>query len=60
MRNIMIFLRLRDVMTQTGLSLSSIYKFMDERAFPKIIPLTAGTVTWLESEVLVWIEEDMA
>ncbi|MFA0016667.1 AlpA family transcriptional regulator, partial [Vibrio lentus] len=49
------FLRLKDVIAATGLSRSTIYKFMDEEVFPKTIPLGGRAVAWLESEIEEWM-----
>ena len=50
-RNTMRFLRLKEVMAQTGLGRSSIYKFMDEETFPKSVSLGGRAVAWVESEI---------
>ncbi|OJI25692.1 Prophage CP4-57 regulatory protein (AlpA) [Vibrio vulnificus] len=57
---IMRFLRLNDVIAATGLSRSTIYKFMDEEVFPKTIPLGGRAVAWLESEIEEWMEQRLA
>ncbi|CAK1779599.1 MULTISPECIES: AlpA family transcriptional regulator [Vibrio] len=54
------FLRLKDVIAATGLSRSTIYKFMDEEVFPKTIPLGGRAVAWLESEIEEWMEQRLA
>ncbi|MCR9301554.1 AlpA family transcriptional regulator [Vibrio fluvialis] len=51
------FLRLKDVMSLTGLGRSTIYKFMaDETDFPKSVPLGGRAVAWVESEIEEWME----
>lgn len=50
-------LRLRQVTARTGLSRSSIYQLIHEKAFPKQIALTGYAVGWLESEVEQWIAD---
>jgi prophage regulatory protein len=57
---IMRFLRLNDVIAATGLSRSTIYKFMDEEVFPKTIPLGGRAVAWVESEIEEWMEQRLA
>lgn len=57
---IMRFLRLNDVIAATGLSRSTIYKFMDEEVFPKTIPLGGRAVAWLESEIEEWMDQRLA
>jgi len=54
------FLRLKEVITQTGLSRSSIYKFMDEKTFPKSVALGGRAVAWLESEIEEWMFERLS
>ncbi|EKO3958183.1 AlpA family transcriptional regulator [Vibrio fluvialis] len=51
------FLRLKEVMSLTGLGRSTIYKFMaDETDFPKSVPLGGRAVAWVESEIEEWME----
>lgn len=47
--------RLPEVMQRTGLSPSTIYKRMNEGAFPLPLQLGPRTVAWLAGEVLDWI-----
>ncbi|MBY7785636.1 AlpA family transcriptional regulator [Vibrio fluvialis] len=55
------FLRLKDVMSLTGLGRSTIYKFMaDETDFPKSVPLGGRAVTWVESEIEEWMESRLS
>lgn len=53
------FLRLKEVMTLTALSRSSIYKFMAEERFPQTLSLGDRAVAWLESEIEEWMEEKL-
>lgn len=53
-------MRLKDVMTCTGLGRSSIYKFMLDGSFPKSVSLGSRAVGWVESEVYGWISGKMA
>ena len=48
-------LRLRDAITATGLSRSTMYKYISEGTFPKPVPLGDRCVGWVESEVQDWI-----
>lgn len=48
-------LRLKDVISQTGLARSTIYKYIDAGSFPKPVPLGGRSVGWVESEVQDWI-----
>lgn len=47
-------------MARIGLSRSHIYLLVRRGDFPKPIPLTAGTVAWLESDINAWIEARIA
>ncbi len=49
-------IKLKEVMSLTGLSKTSIYKFAASNSFPKPIPLGGRAVGWIESEVQSWIE----
>lgn len=53
------FLRLKEVMTLTALSRSSIYKFMVEERFPQTLSLGDRAVAWLESEIEEWMEDKL-
>lgn len=48
-------IRLKEVMDLTGLSRSTIYKYIAEGQFPIPVPLGDRCVGWLESEVHDWI-----
>jgi len=50
-------LRLKDVIGQTGLARSTIYKYIDAGSFPKPVPLGGRSVGWVESEIQGWITE---
>ncbi|EMK6841521.1 AlpA family transcriptional regulator [Vibrio cholerae] len=55
------FLRLKEVMSLTGLGRSTIYKFMaDETDFPKTVPLGGRAVAWVESEIEEWMESRLS
>ncbi|WP_372880293.1 AlpA family transcriptional regulator [Psychromonas sp.] len=49
-------IRLKEVMSTTGLSRSSIYKYIGEDRFPASVSLGDRAVAWVESEVLNWME----
>lgn len=53
-------LKMRDVMELTSLAKSTIYKYIDTEGFPKQVKLGSGSVAWVESEVLDWIEAKIA
>lgn len=58
-------IRLKDVMSSTGLARSTIYKYIDEGTFPKSVSLGDRCVGWVEVEVQDWIlarieERDLA
>lgn len=48
-------LRLRDVIKKTGLSRSSIYKYVSTGRFPKPVHLGERTVAWVENEIEDWL-----
>ena len=50
------FIRLKNVMSITGLSKSSIYGMMNSGNFPKNVLLGARAVAWIEREVAEWVE----
>jgi prophage regulatory protein len=48
-------LRRSQVEARTGLSRSSIYKYMRDGAFPLPVSISPKAVRWIESEVSAWI-----
>jgi prophage regulatory protein len=48
-------LRRRDVMLRTGLSRSTIYKYMALGEFPKPVRLGSKAVGWRDSDIEAWI-----
>lgn len=49
-------LRMPEVKRRTGMSASTIYRRIEEKRFPKQIPIERGNIAaWLESEVAEWI-----
>ena len=52
-----IFLRLPDVMSMTGLAKSSVYALMRTNSFPEPVQLGPRTVAWVRSEVRQWAAE---
>ncbi|TRO23578.1 AlpA family transcriptional regulator [Ectopseudomonas mendocina] len=58
-------IRLKEVIDSTGLSRSTIYKYIGEGTFPKPVSLGDRCVGWVDSEVHDWIlarieERDLA
>ncbi len=53
----MYLLTLKEVIHQTGLRRSSIYKFMDEGHFPKSVSIGGRSVMWSEADIQEWILE---
>lgn len=53
-------LRLRPMLSRTGLSRSMAYDLMAKERFPKPISLGARAVGWLESEIDAWIAQRIA
>lgn len=50
-------IKLKDVISKTCLSRSSIYDYVDRGLFPKPVKLGARSVAWVLCEVDEWIEE---
>ena len=48
-------LRLGDVLVRSGLSRSTVYRQMDEGAFPRPLKVGVRAVRWLESEIDSWL-----
>ena len=48
-------MRLPEVVQLTGVSRSTIYRWMANGEFPKQVSLGANTVAWLENDVNDWI-----
>tara|TARA_R110001592_G_scaffold78956_9_gene236437 strand:- start:808 stop:1158 length:351 start_codon:yes stop_codon:yes gene_type:complete len=53
-------IRLPAVKRLTTLSVSQIYRRMEEKTFPKRVLLGPKTAVWLESEVLEWVSQKVA
>ncbi|MEE3387827.1 MULTISPECIES: AlpA family transcriptional regulator [unclassified Alcanivorax] len=51
------FMRLTEVIKDTGLGRSSIYKRIAQGEFPKPVPLGGRAVGWVSDEVEAWILE---
>lgn len=49
-------IRLREVISATGLGRSTIYKLMGTHEFPQTVPLVGRSVGWVESEIQEWIQ----
>lgn len=52
-----VFLRLPEVKTVTGLSKTSLYALMKEKRFPAPVRLGPRAVAWVKSEVRQWAVE---
>ncbi|EGQ9634503.1 AlpA family transcriptional regulator [Vibrio cholerae] len=50
-------IRFREVLAMTGLSRSSVYRFIEENQFPTQVQLGGRAVAWVESEVQEWITQ---
>jgi prophage regulatory protein len=53
-------LKLAEVKNLTGLSHSTIYRWMDAEEFPRPIKLGAASVRWREADLKAWIESKAA
>lgn len=49
-------IRMKEVISKTGLSRSRIYQYIGEGKFPASVSLGERSVCWVESEVDKWIE----
>ncbi len=49
-------IRLKEVMSRTGLARSTVYKYISEEKFPKPVGLGGRRVGWVEEEVEEWIQ----
>ena len=50
-------IKLKEVLHITGLSRSTVYRFMSAGGFPMKVELGDNSVAWVESEVEEWISE---
>ena len=50
-------MRLPEVVQLTGVSRSTIYRWMANGEFPKQVSLGGNTVAWLEAEIEDWIQK---
>ncbi|MGB0938159.1 MAG: AlpA family transcriptional regulator [Colwellia sp.] len=49
-------IRMKEVISKTGLTRSRIYQYIGEDRFPASVSLGGRSVCWVESEVDKWIE----
>jgi prophage regulatory protein len=52
---VMKLIKLKDVISTTGLGRSTIYKYIANNSFPKPVSLGAKSVAWVEGEMQEWI-----
>lgn len=50
-------INLKDVVTRTALSKSTIYQLIKDGAFPKSVSITTRRVAWLAHEIDSWLSE---
>lgn len=48
-------IRLKEVITTTGLGRSTVYKYIENGHFPSSVSLGERAVGWIESEVVDWV-----
>lgn len=59
MSELIVFLRLEDVLSRVGMSRSLLYRMVRGGQFPK--PVKTGVISgWVESEVIAWQKAKMA
>jgi prophage regulatory protein len=51
------FLRVPDLIATVGLSRTTIYRLIDESAFPEPERLTKRAVGWWEADVVEWMQQ---
>ena len=49
-------IRLSEVLSQTGLSRATVYRFMAEKKFPPRRKLGEKSVGWVATEIETWLE----
>lgn len=49
-------LRLREVLTRTGLSRSTLYRKLDDGTFPERVHISRRCIGWHESTINTWIQ----
>jgi prophage regulatory protein len=54
------FLRLRQVLSRTGLSRSTLYAYVREGRFPAPVSISERCVAWVEAEIDRWISDRIA
>ncbi|NOJ11286.1 helix-turn-helix transcriptional regulator [Vibrio splendidus] len=52
-------MRLKEVTQITGISRSSLYKYLNEGKFPRPVSLGARSVAWVDHEIQAWITTKM-
>lgn len=52
-------MRLKEVTQVTGISRSSLYKYVNEGRFPAPVSLGARSVAWVDHEIQAWITTKM-
>tara|TARA_R110000772_G_scaffold265247_3_gene386538 strand:- start:5006 stop:5317 length:312 start_codon:yes stop_codon:yes gene_type:complete len=52
----MALMKLKEVKEYTGLGRSSIYKYMNEGAFPQSVSLGCRAIAWVDEEVIEWVQ----
>lgn len=50
------FLRRTQVEDMTGLARATIYRKMNEGAFPRPVHLSKSSVRWIEADILAWMD----
>lgn len=49
-------LKSKDIQSQFGISKSTLYRWVNERGFPKPIKFGSGVARWKQDEVELWLE----
>lgn len=51
------YLKLADIKKQFQISKSTVYRWMDEKRFPRPVKFSAKAVRWRAGDIEQWIEE---
>ena len=53
-------IRVGEVLSQTGVTRTHLYRLMAAGKFPRSIKVTEGTSAWIESEIQQWVADRIA
>lgn len=50
------FMKSKEIQNQFGISKSTLYRWVNERGFPKPIKFGSGVARWDKNEVELWVQ----